>query len=176
MGPGVQCSNVSIRINATVDQFKLGDQGAGSRRRVGKRNGASRQLVDRVDIGISPRDEVRAVKWGAMNELSYNSLDVVTVICYDVCTRAKVSHINVPETHGGNDCSIVGVGTYRYRTLQFGFKMCGEALEAFLRLAFSESRNDTNGQLILGGEAGERRSEEHTSELQSRGHLVCRLL
>src|SRR5439155_24901313 len=25
-------------------------------------------------------------------------------------------------------------------------------------------------------EAGERRSEEHTSELQSRGHLVCRLL
>src|SRR5437870_8229378 len=24
--------------------------------------------------------------------------------------------------------------------------------------------------------AGERRSEEHTSELQSRGHLVCRLL
>src|SRR5207253_4166185 len=26
------------------------------------------------------------------------------------------------------------------------------------------------------GEHGEERSEEHTSELQSRGHLVCRLL
>src|SRR3989442_7754470 len=28
----------------------------------------------------------------------------------------------------------------------------------------------------LGGEGGRRRSEEHTSELQSRPHLVCRLL
>src|SRR5690625_6628983 len=29
---------------------------------------------------------------------------------------------------------------------------------------------------VLAGKDGERRSEEHTSELQSRGHLVCRLL
>src|SRR6266508_605623 len=28
----------------------------------------------------------------------------------------------------------------------------------------------------LGGACGQKRSEEHTSELQSRGHLVCRLL
>src|SRR5690625_2652423 len=28
----------------------------------------------------------------------------------------------------------------------------------------------------LGGYSAEERSEEHTSELQSRGHLVCRLL
>src|SRR5215510_15329288 len=28
----------------------------------------------------------------------------------------------------------------------------------------------------VGGEDAEQRSEEHTSELQSRGHLVCRLL
>src|SRR5690625_6951168 len=30
--------------------------------------------------------------------------------------------------------------------------------------------------LVESGEIGEVRSEEHTSELQSRGHLVCRLL
>src|SRR5690625_6794544 len=29
---------------------------------------------------------------------------------------------------------------------------------------------------LLGEHAGSNRSEEHTSELQSRGHLVCRLL
>src|SRR5437870_5899605 len=32
------------------------------------------------------------------------------------------------------------------------------------------------GVALVGLAAGQRRSEEHTSELQSRGHLVCRLL
>src|SRR5690625_6857448 len=31
-------------------------------------------------------------------------------------------------------------------------------------------------EIILPGEVGANKSEEHTSELQSRGHLVCRLL
>src|SRR5207253_10295887 len=31
-------------------------------------------------------------------------------------------------------------------------------------------------ELVPGGTVGVQRSEEHTSELQSRGHLVCRLL
>src|SRR5690625_6230560 len=38
---------------------------------------------------------------------------------------------------------------------------------------------ETAGRTILidpGGFSGQARSEEHTSELQSRGHLVCRLL
>src|SRR5439155_16333607 len=35
-------------------------------------------------------------------------------------------------------------------------------------------RNDTNMRRRRGGNG--KRSEEHTSELQSRGHLVCRLL
>src|SRR2546422_5142231 len=34
----------------------------------------------------------------------------------------------------------------------------------------------TNGDTFLGGEDFDQRSEEHTSELQSRLHLVCRLL
>src|SRR5207253_9446577 len=33
-----------------------------------------------------------------------------------------------------------------------------------------------DGEVALVAEAVEQRSEEHTSELQSRGHLVCRLL
>src|SRR5690625_7092425 len=36
----------------------------------------------------------------------------------------------------------------------------------------SDSDDTSNGEADHGGE----RSEEHTSELQSRGHLVCRLL
>src|SRR5215510_16294827 len=33
-----------------------------------------------------------------------------------------------------------------------------------------------HGEPPRGGSGASRRSEEHTSELQSRGHLVCRLL
>src|SRR5690625_6149192 len=32
------------------------------------------------------------------------------------------------------------------------------------------------GEAVFGDDIGDPRSEEHTSELQSRGHLVCRLL
>ena len=35
---------------------------------------------------------------------------------------------------------------------------------------------DTSGEAIIGASVLEKRSEEHTSELQSRPHLVCRLL
>src|SRR5690625_6556240 len=50
--------------------------------------------------------------------------------------------------------------------------------------AFVESLADSNKNFVieefpnsaLGGEREVIRSEEHTSELQSRGHLVCRLL
>src|SRR5439155_3561324 len=38
------------------------------------------------------------------------------------------------------------------------------------------ARLDVAGDSLTQVEARERRSEEHTSELQSRGHLVCRLL
>src|SRR5690625_5925274 len=43
----------------------------------------------------------------------------------------------------------------------------------------SATRNFSAGAPFRGAESGvstKRRSEEHTSELQSRGHLVCRLL
>src|SRR5207253_11088288 len=38
------------------------------------------------------------------------------------------------------------------------------------------SSDGTERILILRTSSGQKRSEEHTSELQSRGHLVCRLL
>src|SRR5207253_4720216 len=52
-----------------------------------------------------------------------------------------------------------------------------EFVDAFYRIA----QDRANKIVILTGAGGEfiadvERSEEHTSELQSRGHLVCRLL
>src|SRR5207253_5712942 len=44
------------------------------------------------------------------------------------------------------------------------------------RCAGSKARGPTRAHLQETGEQPEWRSEEHTSELQSRGHLVCRLL
>src|SRR5690625_7102265 len=46
------------------------------------------------------------------------------------------------------------------------------SLYAFRYLTVGEMERATR----LAGFIAERRSEEHTSELQSRGHLVCRLL
>src|SRR5690625_7469891 len=46
--------------------------------------------------------------------------------------------------------------------------------EKFKDLAKEYSQDDANKD--EGGKLGYFRSEEHTSELQSRGHLVCRLL
>src|SRR5690625_6092793 len=47
---------------------------------------------------------------------------------------------------------------------------------AVLRLAASHLRSQTSADQWSFLVEGHDRSEEHTSELQSRGHLVCRLL
>src|SRR3712207_7734167 len=41
---------------------------------------------------------------------------------------------------------------------------------------FSSTRGDRDAQGVVAGPAAAGRSEEHTSELQSRQYLVCRLL
>src|SRR5437870_12291122 len=53
-----------------------------------------------------------------------------------------------------------------------------DALPIFARYPGWGRSGDLNAgpSLRLSGSAAETRSEEHTSELQSRGHLVCRLL
>src|SRR5690625_3061719 len=45
-----------------------------------------------------------------------------------------------------------------------------------LEEAFEMGYRHFDTATLYGATANERRSEEHTSELQSRGHLVCRLL
>src|SRR5690625_6738444 len=63
--------------------------------------------------------------------------------------------------------------------------VCSSDLAAMARLVFGDSaaRAELEGivlsrveRAVAHEEAKARRSEEHTSELQSRGHLVCRLL
>src|SRR5207253_6362522 len=48
--------------------------------------------------------------------------------------------------------------------------------DSFQRFLNASSRSERFFGKVHGNKAGYRRSEEHTSELQSRGHLVCRLL
>src|SRR5439155_16885122 len=44
------------------------------------------------------------------------------------------------------------------------------------RRAYVEAQSEQGGKSRHDGAGSANRSEEHTSELQSRGHLVCRLL
>src|SRR5437660_2896539 len=52
----------------------------------------------------------------------------------------------------------------------------GNPFASFSALAESISDSLPNVRAVIDGEICSVRSEEHTSELQSRGHLVCRLL
>src|SRR5690625_6105342 len=58
----------------------------------------------------------------------------------------------------------------------------GAHIQAYAVRRFTEGplyhplRRGTERATVRGGHGRQRRSEEHTSELQSRGHLVCRLL
>src|SRR5207253_9438162 len=59
---------------------------------------------------------------------------------------------------------------------RFGYALIGTAVLAAI-LALALTLFGVSGANVVAGTAGfEVRSEEHTSELQSRGHLVCRLL
>src|SRR5690625_6488476 len=54
------------------------------------------------------------------------------------------------------------------------FSACATSMESLALSAFMINSHGAN--YILSGSSSHNRSEEHTSELQSRGHLVCRLL
>src|SRR5436305_11808814 len=62
---------------------------------------------------------------------------------------------------------------FPYTTL---FRSCLTTACATADQRGSAGRKSASCYLIQPGYAGRRRSEEHTSELQSRPHLVCRLL
>src|SRR5437870_9210540 len=57
-------------------------------------------------------------------------------------------------------------------------KMCGRRIDGIDDELGEDKEVELFGSagLGIGGLNGDGRSEEHTSELQSRGHLVCRLL
>src|SRR3712207_7534414 len=66
----------------------------------------------------------------------------------------------------------------RYEGTNTGLSLPSTRVDAFnVTLANELSRNGRRSGLTFAPEGGsERRSEEHTSELQSRQYLVCRLL
>src|SRR5690625_6706391 len=73
--------------------------------------------------------------------------------------------IAVDAGHGGEDPGAIGPG---------GLFEKNVVLDISKRLV--ERLNATSGYKAQLVRTGDYRSEEHTSELQSRGHLVCRLL
>src|SRR5690625_6277981 len=63
--------------------------------------------------------------------------------------------------------------------LEYGLQLQSEAIEQIVNNPEEPTFENTLVALEKSGEVlsrASRRSEEHTSELQSRGHLVCRLL
>src|SRR5690625_6809696 len=75
----------------------------------------------------------------------------------------------------GHDWKAPGDTTYPLKRLQeLGHKSCeipdGVVVQKQVAKIYSDRRKMASGALPINW-----RSEEHTSELQSRGHLVCRL-
>src|SRR5207253_11276633 len=71
----------------------------------------------------------------------------------------------------------LGAGARARRQPAVRLPLAGRSL---LRLALAPALSHRRGDVVVRtdgpAEARDGRSEEHTSELQSRGHLVCRLL
>src|SRR5947208_11288871 len=65
--------------------------------------------------------------------------------------------------------------TTLFRSSMNGFRSSGMARSSSVRCRFSPWKA-TSGRLLVIASRRFRRSEEHTSELQSPDHLVCRLL
>src|SRR5690625_6807926 len=73
---------------------------------------------------------------------------------------------------------LVGLGGIETESSPFGVRLNGPAtleLEGAYAGQVRVRLQDLEVE-VVGGQLQVRRSEEHTSELQSRGHLVCRLL
>src|SRR5690625_1302045 len=107
---------------------------------------------------------------GAVDELGHECarLDLARVL---IVTDAGLARTGVPE-RVADSLQAVGIES----TIFDGAH--SEPTDASLRDAVEfAGGTDWDGFLAVGGgSAIDTRSEEHTSELQSRGHLVCRLL
>src|SRR5207253_10359371 len=110
----------------------------------------------------APKAEIRIVRWTAEEkELSVTSprpLRLAIRLLDYPAWRVEVNGQSVtPQSRNGTAQMILPLPAGRAR----------------IRLSFKRTLDRDLGNVLSGVSA---RSEEHTSELQSRGHLVCRLL
>src|SRR5690625_6275952 len=123
-----------------------------------------------------------------VKELVENSIDAMSTVIKVEIEEAGLRKIKVTDNGSGMEADDVERAFLRHATSKIktendlfhvktlGFR--GEALAsiaAVSKLTIKTSTGKDAGNFLL-LEAGKIRSEEHTSELQSRGHLVCRLL
>src|SRR5690625_6503811 len=81
----------------------------------------------------------------------------------------KISLLGVPMDLGQNRRGVdMGPSAIRYAGVKERIESLGICVEDLGDIEVPSINNATN--------QSKQRSEEHTSELQSRGHLVCRLL
>src|SRR5690625_6325573 len=76
--------------------------------------------------------------------------------------------VGVPLTFSSNQVLFLLAVTYRQKLLQYQYPVPSHLLTSY-KFARGHIEHNIPGFHLI-------RSEEHTSELQSRGHLVCRLL
>src|SRR6266498_1779596 len=83
------------------------------------------------------------------------------------------SHMELWDEETETD--VHGIGIFTLPEMELPFAGMDEVIREIRRVA-SELVTRGKFPVVLGGEHSITRSEEHTSELQSRPHLVCRLL
>src|SRR5690606_39333921 len=98
-----------------------------------------------------------------------------TVVVYEVCVRhcTAAGGVSTWWRSGGTD-ALGGGETPTDAGLRLVSGGLGQAFE--LEGGCQSVQDDLGSRLHVGGDGGKLRSEEHTSELQSRENLVCRLL
>src|SRR5690625_6891299 len=91
------------------------------------------------------------------------------------------TEIYILSLHDALPILISGMYVDNQKNMYEGFKRMNAFIDAgtfdeeMLMAAFTRVKS-FKPETIIDRKSPERRSEEHTSELQSRGHLVCRLL
>src|SRR5690625_624928 len=94
----------------------------------------------------------------------------ILAACGDIIVAAENAYFSLPEI----DVGVIGGAKYLSRILPMrkvrSIALTGE------RVPVKEAYNYGGIDAVVEADKLDERSEEHTSELQSRGHLVCRLL
>src|SRR5690625_644542 len=184
---GTIASESQRMINETYSGFVQGFMPTIARPDVDVLDGLTTAIiVDQERMGSDPRSTVgTATDTGAMLRILFS--------------RLGQPHIGSPKAFSFNVASISGAGAVTFdqggrtikerRDFNVVGGMCprcegrGEVSDFDLGELYDETKSLAQGPFTIPGWGPEgwygqiyQRSEEHTSELQSRGHLVCRLL